>query len=38
MSQRDLMYLAGGLVLGIFVWPMISPQRAPTVPAVPPAR
>jgi len=26
MSQRDLMYLAGGLVLGIFVWPMIRPS------------
>lgn len=30
MSQRDLMYLAGGLVLGIFVWPMIRPMSAPT--------
>lgn len=33
MSQRDLMYLAGGLVLGIFVWPMIRPASAPAASA-----
>jgi hypothetical protein len=33
MSQRDLMYLAGGLALGIFVWPMIRPSAPAAAPA-----